>query len=487
MLIIPAIDIMGGKCVRLLRGDFEEKKVYNENPIFVAEKFAKQGAPMLHVIDLDGAKAGYPVNQNLIAKMRKKVKIPLQVGGGIRQEKDARFYLDSGIERIVIGTVAASDQKFLQNLVNFYGAKSIIVAIDIENGNVVTNGWQKNTALEYRKFAKNLKKIGISEIIATDISRDGTLTSPNFEMISQLKNLGLKVIASGGISNLRSLQILKKLNIEGAIIGKALYEGKILLCEALKNSALTKRIIPCLDVKDGRVVKGKRFLNLKDAGDPGKLGEKYSKKGADELVFLDITASKENRDTIYRMVEKVAKKVSIPFTVGGGIKSVEEMRRILKCGADKITINTAAILNPKLIKEGAKNFGSQCIVVAIDAKKVGKNYKVFIKGGSEETELDAIDWAKKVEKLGAGEILLTSMDRDGIKQGYDLKLIEKVSTSVNIPVIASGGAGTLQHLLEAFEKGKADSVLLASMLHFQEVTIAKVKKFLRKNGISIRM
>ncbi|MBO8173201.1 MAG: imidazole glycerol phosphate synthase subunit HisF [Bacillaceae bacterium] len=251
---------------------------------------------------------------------------------------------------------------------------------------------------------------------------------------------------------------------------------------------ITKRIIPCLDVKDGRVVKGVQFVNLRDAGDPVELAELYSRQGADELVFLDISASHEGRKTMVEVVLETAAKVTIPFTVGGGINSVEDMRKLLLAGADKISMNTAAVHNPELISAGAETFGSQCIVVAIDAKyhPDEKKWRVYTHGGRRETDLDAIEWSRKVEELGAGEILLTSMDTDGSKDGFDLPLTRTVSEAVNIPVIASGGAGNKAHFYEAFVEGKADAALAASIFHYKETSIEEVKSYLKERGLEIR-
>ncbi len=250
---------------------------------------------------------------------------------------------------------------------------------------------------------------------------------------------------------------------------------------------LAKRIIPCLDVKNGRVVKGINFLNLRDAGDPVEQAEVYNRQGADELVFLDITASYENRKPIYDVITQTAEKVFIPLTVGGGVSSLEDVRKLLKSGADKVSINTAAINDPELVKVASSEFGSQCIVVAIDAKRKQNSWEVYIKGGRVPTGIDAIDWAKKVEELGAGEILLTSMDRDGTKLGYDLELTKSVSQAVNIPVIASGGAGTLHHFYQAFTIGGADAVLAASIFHYGEYTIHEAKKYLYARKIPVRL
>lgn len=249
----------------------------------------------------------------------------------------------------------------------------------------------------------------------------------------------------------------------------------------------TKRIIPCLDVNRGRVVKGVNFVDLKDAGDPVEIARAYDAAGADELVFLDITASCENRDTVTDMVRAVASSVFIPFTVGGGIRTVDDFKKLLREGADKISVNSAAIDRPQLITEAAEKFGSQCVVVAIDARRRDDGgWNIYKHGGRLDTGIDAVWWAKKVEALGAGEILLTSMDCDGTKAGYDMELTQTVADAVNIPVIASGGAGTLEHFYEAFTKGKADAVLAASLFHYKELEIGQVKDYLAEKGISVR-
>lgn len=251
----------------------------------------------------------------------------------------------------------------------------------------------------------------------------------------------------------------------------------------------TKRIIPCLDVHNGRVVKGVNFVDLKDAGDPVEIAKAYDQAGADELVFLDITATSEERNTVVDLVRRVAECVFIPFTVGGGIRTVEDFRTLLREGADKISINSAAIQNPQLIHDAAEKFGSQCVVVAIDVKKRpdGSGWNVYRSGGRIDTGLDAVEWAEKAEALGAGEILLTSMDGDGTKEGYDLEVTKAIAEAVAIPVIASGGAGTLEHFKDAFTIGKADAALAASLFHYKELEIREVKEYLRREGISVRL
>jgi cyclase len=250
---------------------------------------------------------------------------------------------------------------------------------------------------------------------------------------------------------------------------------------------LTKRIIPCLDVKDGRVVKGINFVNLRDAGDPVEVAKIYDKARADELVFLDITASHEGRRIFIDVVNRTAEQIFMPLTVGGGINSVDDIRRLLNAGADKTSINTAAVKNPDLVREAAERFGSQCIVVAIDAKKIGSEWKVFTHGGRTETEKHAVAWAREVERLGAGEILLTSMDADGTKDGFDLPLTKAVAAAVNIPVIASGGAGKVDHFADVFTQTGADAGLAASIFHYGEIQIPEVKRFLQTKGVSVRL
>ena len=252
---------------------------------------------------------------------------------------------------------------------------------------------------------------------------------------------------------------------------------------------LVKRVIPCLDVKEGRVVKGVRFLKLKDAGDPVAAAKYYDRAGADELIFLDITASQEKRGILLDVVRKTAEQVFLPLTVGGGVRSVEDIRALLRAGADKVSINTAAVRHPALLREAAKHFGCQCVVLAIDAKRSVKKkgaWEVYTRGGRKNTGLDAVEWAKRAEKLGAGEILLTSMDRDGTQEGYDLELTRAVSEAVGIPVIASGGVGTLDHLAQGFLKGKADAVLAASIFHYKKFTVTQAKQYLKKKGVAIR-
>ena len=250
---------------------------------------------------------------------------------------------------------------------------------------------------------------------------------------------------------------------------------------------LKNRIIPCLDVKNGRVVKGINFVDLKDAGDPVEQAKIYSEGGADEICFLDITASNENRDTIYEVVKKTSKKCFVPLTVGGGVRSIDDINKLLNCGADKVSINTAAVQNDSVVSESSKQFGSQCIVVAIDAKKKGEMWEVFTHGGRNKTGINALEFAKKMEDSGAGELLVTSMDRDGTQLGYDIDLMSKISSTVNIPVIASGGVGNLDHLVDGIKLGNANAVLAASIFHYGKYTIKEAKEYLKSKNVLVRL
>ena len=250
---------------------------------------------------------------------------------------------------------------------------------------------------------------------------------------------------------------------------------------------LAKRIIPCLDVTDGRVVKGVNFVELRDAGDPVEIARRYDEQGADELTFLDITASSDNRGLIFHIIEQVASQVFIPLTVGGGVRAVEDVRNLLNAGADKVSINTAAVINPQLVADAASRFGSQCIVVAIDAKRVGDQWEVFTHGGRKPAGFDAVEWARKMVGLGAGELLLTSMDRDGTKSGFDLELTRAISDAVEVPIIASGGVGNLDHLVDGVKQGGADAVLAASIFHFGEYSVREAKQYMAERGIEVRL
>lgn len=480
MLTIPAIDILNGNCVRLYQGDYSKVKQYSQNPLKIAQKLQSQRAEYLHIIDLDGAKNGRTSNFKTIIEIANNIDIPIQVGGGIRNFQDAQKYLKAGIDRIILGSSAIQNPQLIKKLINEFGPQRIIIATDIKNNKIAIEGWTKSSNQSISNFLQNLKQLNASQVLVTDISKDGTLEGPNLPLIQKIIKSGFQVFAAGGISNIKDLQNLKSIGVKAAITGKAYYEGRINLSTAKKlNTDLAKRVIPCLDVANGQVVKGINFKNLKVTGDPVELGQKYSEQSADELVFLDITATNQKRQTLVNLVEKVAQNIFIPFTVGGGIKNLDDIQTLLLKGADKIAICTTAIKNPSLIKQASKRFGAQCIVISMDCKKDGKSWKLYTNGGKVKTKVDAIKFAKKMEKLGAGELLINSLDQDGTKQGYDLELLRSISETVNIPIIASSGAGTKEDFTKAYQF--ADACLAASIFHFDKIQIPELKKYLRKS------
>ena len=476
MLVIPAIDILGGKCVRLFKGDYNQVKQYADDPVEVARKFERDGAKFLHIVDLDGAKIGEAINAEIVLNIAKAISIPLQIGGGIRDIDTAGKYLDNGIDRIILGTSAFMDPSLIKSIIDRFGSDRLVVSVDIKDGKVAIKGWMESSDLSTEIFLKKLKPLGIKRIIVTDISRDGALTGPNYDLVESIK--AFKVISAGGVSCNEDLTKFR--TIEGAIVGKAMYEGTVQL---VKNN-LAKRIIPCMDVDNGRVVKGTNFVDLKDAGDPVELGKFYSESGADELVFLDITATVDKRKTLVELVNKVSKNVFIPFTVGGGIKNVEDIRTLLNAGADKVSIGSESVNRPSFIEESSMQFGSQCIVISLDCKRREGGWDLFVKGGRESTGVDAIEFAREMEKRGAGELLVNSLNRDGTGEGFDLDLITAISESVNIPVIASSGAGRKEDFLDAFQV--VDACLAASLFHYGKLSVADLKAYLSDNYLTIR-
>jgi len=485
MLIIPAIDIIAGKCVRLTQGDYSTVKEYFSDPLDVARKFKQKGFSLLHVIDLDGAKNGRSVNTNVVLEIAKEIDI--QTGGGVRTYKDAVKLLKGGAKKIILGTAALSDPQLIRDLIRDFGSDRVAVSVDIKNGKVMTNGWKESSEIDLAGVLERLGVLGVTEVIFTDVERDGTLGGVDFRFVEDVVGVvgrGFKIIIAGGVSSKEDIDKLSKLGAHGCVVGKAFYEG---FTDIDLSNNLAKRIIPCMDIKNGRVVKGVNFTGLKDAGDPVELGKYYSANGADELVFLDIMATCENRETLYGLVKRIAQNINIPFTVGGGVKSLSDIKMLLRSGADKISIGSFAIKNPDFIKEASGQFGSQCIVISLDPKKVDGRWKLFVKGGRVRTDVDAVDFAVKMEKYGAGELLVNSLDRDGTKNGYDLELLKAITDVVNIPVIASSGAGTGKDFFEAFSVANVDAVLAASLFHYGEMAIQELKRYLNQKGVTIRI
>jgi len=478
MLIIPAIDIIDGKCVRLTKGDYSIVKEYSADPLEIAQKFKQKGFSFLHVIDLDGARKGCLVNADVVLEIAKEIDI--QTGGGIRKYEDAAKLLDGGVKEVILGTVALSDPQLIRDLIRDFGSNRVIVSVDIKNGKIMTKGWKESSEIDLGKVLNELEALGVTDVIFTDTERDGTLGGVDFRFVEDVIGRGFKVTIAGGVSSKEDIDKLSKLGVYGCVVGKAFYEG------FLANN-LAKRIIPCMDIKNERVVKGVNFTGLKDAGDPVELGKYYSANGADELVFLDIMATCENRETLYDLVKRIAQNINIPFTVGGGVKSLSDIKMLLRSGADKVSIGSFAIKNPDFIKEASGQFGSQCVVISLDPKKIDGKWKLFVKGGRVKMDVDAVDFAVKMEKYGAGELLVNSLDRDGTKNGYDLELLKTITDAVNIPVIASSGAGTKEDFLKAFGVANVDAVLAASLFHYGEMTIQELKQYLNQKCVIVRI
>jgi len=502
LLVAPAIDIIGGKCVRLLQGEYDKQTTYGDDPVAMAKSFVNAGAKYLHVVDLDGARKGVPENAGVITRLIKEVAVPVEVGGGIRNIEDAKLYLDSGALRIVVSTSALTNLEIVRELIAEYGPARVVVSVDARNGLVATEGWKKTTAETTESLLAKLTEAGVTTVIYTSITSDGTLKGPDYEGIGKILKMPFRVMVAGGITSINDLKKLRDMGAYGAIVGKAIYEKTISIAEAVAAilspyiskvqpkpaRTVTKRVIACMDIANGRVVKGTHFKDLKDAGDPVELGRQYSDDGIDELVFLDINATVENRKTLYELAGRIAKNINIPFTVGGGVRSISDIKNLLNAGADKVSIGSAAITNPDLINEASQAFGSQCIVISVDPKKnsVGM-WEIFIRGGRDATGVDAIQFCKDMERRGAGELLVNSLDKDGTKSGYDLALLKAISQSVSIPVIASSGAGTREHFAEALLGGESDAVLAASLFHSGAINIAELKKYLSERGILVRI
>jgi len=471
MIIFPSIDLKNGEVVRLVQGDYDQKTVYSPDPVDVAKKYEAMGARFMHLVDLDGAKDGDTANIESIRAIRGAVKMRLQLGGGIRCAETVDMYLNEiGINRVILGTVAVENPDFVREMVELHGTERIVVGVDVRDGKVAVSGWLKDSGADYLDFIETLKDIGVTYIVVTDIGRDGTLTSPNWEMYEQIH--GINVVVSGGVSG--EADVRRGQKYYGVIVGKAFYEGKIDL-----EKVFAKRIIPCLDTVDGRVVKGVNFVNLVDVGDPIEIAKRYEEQGADEIVLLDITATNENRDTMYSLLKRASETLTVPLTLGGGIRTVDDVQKALEHGASKVSINSAAVHNPELIRQASEKFGSEKIVVAID----GRDREVMVSGGKKGTGLDIVEWAKKCEALGAGEILFTSMSGDGTQDGYDIVHTLAICEAVNIPVIASGGCGCVRDIIDVFQQTGCDAALVASLFHYGKATVGDVKAAMKNVGL----
>ncbi|MBU0767244.1 imidazole glycerol phosphate synthase subunit HisF [Patescibacteria group bacterium] len=493
MQVIPAIDVLDGRIVRLKQGDFARTTDYGDDSVSLATKYASQGAAMLHVVNLTGTKDG-ALQQDFVELVRRityQTNLALQVGGGIRSIADIYALFEAGVNRVVLGTIIFSDPELVRRALLLFGPSRIIAALDSRDGEVCIKGWQECSGTKLDDAIARIQELGFSEVLITDIKRDGMERGANTNLYAQIRRKypSLSITGSGGVRDIGDIRSLRDAGCSAVVVGKALLNGQVQLPQLIRasQSDLAIRIIPCLDVAGGRTVKGTKFQNLRDAGDPVELARRYCEEGADELVFLDISATREERDTMFDLAAKVAEAVNIPFTIGGGVRSVEDALKLLDAGADKVAVNSAAVLRPALLSEMAEQFGRANTVCAIDARRKGKKWVVLVKGGTEETRMDVIKWAQEAQKLGAGEILLTSFDRDGTKEGFDTELLSSVKECVTVPVIASGGAGSLQSFVEAVEKGKADAVLAASVFHYKTLQIRDVKKAFKSASYPVRL
>jgi cyclase len=490
MQLIPSLDLLNGRVVRLLHGEFSSAKVYGDPETILDSLDVPRGA-RLHVVDLEASRSGKPIETEVVRRLARR-DLVVQVGGGIRSIDDARRWLDAGAERIVVGTVAATSPALLASLVSTFGAGRIVPAIDVRDGVVRIDGWERVSDTPMRDVFARVEALGIGEVLVTDISKDGALRGPSFALYRALQTMtAVKVIASGGVSTAGDVVSLARLrNVSGCVIGKALLERHIDLAEARARvatpNAIPERVIPCLDVRDGRVVKGVSFTNIRDAGDPVECAQRYEAEGADEIVILDISATDRAASTAVDTVRRVADALFIPLTVGGGVRTIEDFRALLHAGADRVAINTAALRRPELIRECASEFGVQAVVLSCDAKRDGDRWVAAVRGGKELTDVDAVEWCRRAEALGAGEILLTSVDRDGTNSGFDLELLRAVTSKLKIGVIASGGAGQLVDFRDAIEAGGARAVLAASLFHDRVLSVADVKRHLEEEGIPVR-
>lgn len=490
MEVIPSLDLLGGRVVRLTHGDFSTAKVYGEPEAVLASLDVPRGT-RLHIVDLEASRSGRPVELSIVERLAKR-DLVVQVGGGIRSIADARRWFECGAARIVVGTVAADSPALLASLVDAFGPERIVPAVDIRNGVIRVAGWQRESSISIEDVFARLDALGIPETLVTDISHDGALRGPSFRLYRELaRTTRMRIIASGGVSTVSDVvSLARHRNISGCVIGKALLERRIDLADAIARvampNAIPERVIPCLDVRDGRVVKGVNFVNIRDAGDPVECVRRYEDEGADEIVILDISATDANRQTALDTVRRVADSLFIPLTVGGGVRTIEDFRAMLRAGADRVAINTAALRNPQLIADCATEFGVQAVVLSCDAKRVGDRWLATMRSGKEVTAIDAVEWCRRAEELGTGEILLTSVDRDGTSSGFDIELLRAVTSVVKIGVIASGGAGKLDDFRDAIESGGARAVLAASLFHDRVLTVGEVKRYLAEEGIPVR-
>ncbi|MEN6452438.1 MAG: imidazole glycerol phosphate synthase subunit HisF [Thermoguttaceae bacterium] len=547
MQVIPAIDVLDGRVVRLVQGDFARATTFGDDPVPIAERYRRSGATRLHLVNLSAARDGGRDDRFLELVARLSQILDVQIGGGIRDLEAVRRHLDAGAAAVVIGTMLFTNTSAARAAVDLFGPASVIAALDVEGDRVKTHGWRSESGYTLNDAVRLIDDVGIRQVLMTDIARDGAGAGPNVALYADWKRREpeIMITASGGVRGPEDIRELTAAGCDSVVVGRALLDGSTDLPSLVAASAgrtpregagvdelsprsgLAVRIIPCLDVTEGRVVKGTNFQNLRDAGDPVELAKRYCDEGADELVFLDITATSDNRRSAIALVARVADSVNVPFTIGGGVRSVADARAMLEAGADKVSVNSAAVARPSLIEEMARELGSANTVCAIDARRQrggsrpfvvpplggsrpfvvpplggekpaeaettndlamlpDNGWTVLVRGGRSETGIDAVAWAEEAVRRGAGELLVTSHDRDGTAEGFDTELLSQIKRVAPAPLIASGGAGSLQSFVDAVRLGKADAVLAASVFHFGVFSIRDVKMALRDAGLPVR-
>lgn len=486
--VVPSIDILGGEVVRLFRGSYDHVTRYGSADEVVASWNAPAGT-RIHVVDLEGARDGTFALTDLVARLARRYR--LQVGGGIRCSDDVERAVAAGASRVVTGTMAVRDPLELRRAIERVGASRVVVALDLLEGEIRVAGWRSTHRADLDAVLLDLEAAGVEEILVTDVGRDGAMTGPAFDLYRDLgSRTSMRILASGGLARLDDVTMLARGGSAcGVIVGRALQDRVFSFLEAIQAAArrpLPARVIPCLDVRGGRVVKGVRFQSIRDAGDVVECARRYEAEGADEIVLLDISATAEEREASRETVRRVADQLFVPLTVGGGVRSVDDFRRLLRAGADRVAMNSAAVEDPSLVERCAGEFGVQAVVVACDARRVSGGWEVMTRAGSATTGLDAVAWSRRAAELGAGEILLTSIDRDGTQTGFDCALTRAVTGETGIGVIASGGAGRFEHFHEAIESGGASAVLAASLFHDGIMSIGALKEYLDKSGVAVR-
>ena len=440
--IIPAMDLIDGACVRLAQGDYDRRTTYGRDPLDTALRFEAAGLRRLHMVDLDGARAQRPANLKVLERIAARTRLEIQYGGGIKSRTALCDVFSAGARRAVCGSVAVREPDCLAAWLAEFGGERLILGADLRDGRIAIAGWLEETPLGAAELIGRFRKQGLQQVICTDIARDGMLCGPatSFYAALQAEFPDVEITVSGGIATIR----------------------------------------------DGRTVKGVNFTDLRSVGDPVELGARYAAEGADELVYLDISATAEGRRTFTGLVSRIAARIDIPFTVGGGIASVDDAGRLLDAGADKITVNSAAVADPSLIDAVAAKYGSQFVTVAIDARRIDGRWRVTTHGGRRLTDRELFAWAEEACRRGAGEILFTSMDHDGTRNGYPCDTFAQLSL-LPVPVIASGGAGSVQHIADVLTLGRADAALAASIFHYGEIPIPVLKRELRARNIPVRL